>query len=172
MENRLYAFDWKYIGDMELGRPNLGKTARLEIYRLFQYTLRDVLETEYGTEQSDRLLYKAGFLAGTEFCKRYVGECASFSDFVAKVQAALEEMNVGILHVERTSLSSRSRWRKIWTVPDSRIWDMSSAPTTKVSFQAFLRALRVNLSKPRKLTVGVRATERVALKSNRLPSDT
>ena len=67
MENRLYAFDWKYIGDMELGRPNLGKTARLEIYRLFQYTLRDVLETEYGTEQSDRLLYKAGFLAGTEF---------------------------------------------------------------------------------------------------------
>ena len=45
MENRLYAFDWKYIGDMELGRPNLGKTARLEIYRLFQYTLRDVLET-------------------------------------------------------------------------------------------------------------------------------
>ena len=98
MENRLYAFDWKYIGDMELGRPNLGKTARLEIYRLFQYTLRDVLETEYGTEQSDRLLYKAGFLAGTEFCKRYVGECASFSDFVAKVQAALEEMNVGILH--------------------------------------------------------------------------
>ena len=48
MENRLYAFDWKYIGDMELGRPNLGKTARLEIYRLFQYTLRDVLETEYG----------------------------------------------------------------------------------------------------------------------------
>ena len=35
MENRLYAFDWKYIGDMELGRPNLGKTARLEIYRLY-----------------------------------------------------------------------------------------------------------------------------------------
>ena len=79
MENRLYAFDWKYIGDMELGRPNLGKTARLEIYRLFQYTLRDVLETEYGTEQSDRLLYKAGFLAGTE-------------------------MNVGILHVERADM--------------------------------------------------------------------
>ena len=88
MENRLYAFDWKYIGDMELGRPNLGKTARLEIYRLFQYTLRDVLETEYGTEQSDRLLYKEGVL----------------SDFVAKVQAALEEMNVGILHVERADM--------------------------------------------------------------------
>ena len=105
MENRLYAFDWKYIGDIELGRPNLGKTARLEIYRLFQYTLRDVLETEYGTEQSERLLYKAGFLAGTEFCKRYVGECASFSDFVAKVQAALEEMNVGILHVEQADMN-------------------------------------------------------------------
>ena len=40
MENRLYAFDWKYIGDMELGRPNLGKTARLEIYRLYGTYLR------------------------------------------------------------------------------------------------------------------------------------
>ena len=133
MENRLYAFDWKYIGDMELGRPNLGKTARLEIYRLFQYTLPGrYSETEYGTEQSDRLLYKAGFLAGTEFCKRYVGECASFSDFVAKVQAALEEMNVGILHVERADMDKLEftlTVAEIWTVPDSRIWDMSSAPT-------------------------------------------
>ena len=175
MENRLYAFDWKYIGDMELGRPNLGKTARLEIYRLFQYTLRDVLETEYGTEQSDRLLYKAGFLAGTEFCKRYVGECASFSDFVAKVQAALEEMNVGILHVERADMDKLEFTLTVAEDLDCSglpIWDMSSAPTTKVSFRAFLRALRVNLSKPRKLTVGVRATERAALKSNRLPSDT
>ena len=175
MENRLYAFDWKYIGDMELGRPNLGKTARLEIYRLFQYTLRDVLETEYGTEQSDRLLYKAGFLAGTEFCKRYVGECASFSDFVAKVQAALEEMNVGILHVERADMDKLE-----FTLTVAEDLDCSGLPDLghvvctydEVSFRAFLRALRVNLSKPRKLTVGVRATERAALKSNRLPSDT
>lgn len=175
MENRLYAFDWKYIGDMELGRPNLGKTARLEIYRLFQYTLRDVLETEYGTEQSDRLLYKAGFLAGTEFCKRYVGECASFSDFVAKVQAALEEMNVGILHVERADMDKLEFTLTVAEDLDcSGLPDLGHvvAPTTKVSFRAFLRALRVNLSKPRKLTVGVRATERAALKSNRLPSDT
>ena len=40
MENRLYAFDWKYIGDMELGRPNLGKTARLEINILYGPYLR------------------------------------------------------------------------------------------------------------------------------------
>ena len=104
MENRLYAFDWKYIGDIELGRPNLGKMARLEIYRLFQYTLRDVLEAEYGTGQSERLLYKAGFLAGMEFCKRYVGKCASFSDFAAKAQTALEEMGVGILHIEHADM--------------------------------------------------------------------
>lgn len=104
MENRPYAFDWKHIGGMKLDRPDLGKAARLEIYRLSQYTLRSALETEYGTEQSDRLLYKAGFLAGTEFYKRYVGEYASFSDFVAKAQVALEEMNVGILHVERADM--------------------------------------------------------------------
>ena len=136
MENRLYAFDWKYIGDMELGRPNLGKTARLEIYRLFQYTLRDVLETEYGTEQSDRLLYKAGFSLGQNLQTVRRRMCI-IQPISSGIQAALEEMNVGILHVERADMDKlefTSRWRKIWTVPDSRIWDMSSAPTTKVSF--------------------------------------
>lgn len=106
MENRLYAFDWKFIGDLKLGRPNLGKTARLEIYRLFQYTLRDVLEAEYGTEQADRLLHKSGFLAGKEYYRQYIGKCASLEAFVAKVQASLIEMGVGILHVEQADMDN------------------------------------------------------------------
>ena len=63
MEKRQYKFDWQFIGDIELGRPHLGKMTRIEMYRLFQYTLRDVLEEEFGTERADRMLYKAGFLA-------------------------------------------------------------------------------------------------------------
>ena len=33
MENRLYAFDWKYIGDMELGRPNPVSYTPLDVYK-------------------------------------------------------------------------------------------------------------------------------------------
>lgn len=104
MEKRRYAFDWKFIGDPKLGRPHLGHTARLEMYRLFQYTLRDVLEDEYGTERADRLLHRAGFLAGTEFARRYIGSCPTFGDFVAKTQEQLEIMGVGILHVEKADM--------------------------------------------------------------------
>lgn len=106
MEKRQYKFDWQFIGDIELGRPHLGKMTRIEMYRLFQYTLRDVLEEEFGTERADRMLYKAGFLAGTEFCRRYIDGCTEFGEFVAKAQAELERMGVGILHIERADMDS------------------------------------------------------------------
>ena len=32
--NRKYEFSWGLLGDIQLGRPNLGPTARLEAYRL------------------------------------------------------------------------------------------------------------------------------------------
>lgn len=70
---RQYEFSWDFIGDIAQGRPNLGNMTRIEVYRLFQYTLRDVLEQSYGTEEADRLLYRAGFLAGTELCKSLWG---------------------------------------------------------------------------------------------------
>ena len=104
MQDRLYAFNWKFIGDIKLGRPNLGQMARLEVYRLFQYTLRDVLEKEYGTKQADCLLYKSGFLAGQEFYRKYIGSCDSVGEFVAKVQTALIDMKIGILHVEQADM--------------------------------------------------------------------
>lgn len=100
MDKRLYAFDWKFIGDVKLGRPNLGKNTRIEIYRLFQYTLRDILEADYGTEVADRLLYRAGYLAGREYYSHYLTGCTTLSAFVAKLEYSLIEMGVGILHIE------------------------------------------------------------------------
>jgi uncharacterized protein len=44
-----YAFSWDLLGDLELGRPNLGNMTRLEVYRLMQFCFRDVLEARYGT---------------------------------------------------------------------------------------------------------------------------
>ena len=39
-------FDWSMIGNIEEGRPNLGSTIDLSVYRLMQFTLRDVLIKE------------------------------------------------------------------------------------------------------------------------------
>lgn len=120
---RQYAFDWKYVGDTELGRPNLGKMARIEVYRLFEYTLRDVLERDYGTAEADRLLREAGFLAGMEFAKRFIGSCPDFSVFVVRAQEQLEAMCVGILHMEKADLE-----RLEFTLTVSEDLDCSGLP--------------------------------------------
>jgi hypothetical protein len=41
---RKYAFSWDLLGDIEKGRPNLGNTTRIEVYRLMQFTFRDIIE--------------------------------------------------------------------------------------------------------------------------------
>ncbi len=102
MSDRRYAFTWDFIGDLQLGRPNLGNMTRIEVYRLFQYTLRDVLEAHYGTEQSDRLLYEAGFLAGRKFCEKFVGDQPNLNEFLVQLQEKLEAFSIGILRMEKS----------------------------------------------------------------------
>ena len=36
-------FDWSMLGDVASGRPNLGMTMDVVVYRLMQFTLRDIL---------------------------------------------------------------------------------------------------------------------------------
>jgi hypothetical protein len=36
-------FEWNMIGDVGEGRPNLGPTMDVAVFRLMQFTLRDVL---------------------------------------------------------------------------------------------------------------------------------
>lgn len=106
MTQRLYKFNWGFIGDLKIGRPNLGNMVNVEMYRLFQYTLRDVLEEELGTEKADMFLYKSGLLAGKEFYEKYIGECDSMNDFVEKLQNKLRSMNIGILRIEQADVDN------------------------------------------------------------------
>ncbi len=102
--NRRYQFNWTLIGDLEAGRPNLGNTTRLEVYRLMQFSFRDVLEARLGTDTTDELFYAAGELAGREFYKQYLQNCLDFESFVKESQRMLREMGIGILRVERADL--------------------------------------------------------------------
>ncbi|MEW5773172.1 MAG: V4R domain-containing protein [Thermodesulfobacteriota bacterium] len=108
MSNRKYAFSWNLIGDLELGRPNLGPNTRLEVYRLMQFTLRDVLEKEFGSGKADEIFCEAGKLAGAEFYKNVFGGIADFNEFVRSLQATLRDMGIGILRVEKADLEAGS----------------------------------------------------------------
>ena len=52
-EAKICKFKSENLGDINLGRPNLGATAHVAVYRLMQYTMREVMEKHLGTEKSN-----------------------------------------------------------------------------------------------------------------------
>jgi len=99
-------FDWKMVGDIGAGRPNLGNTMDVGVYRLMQFTLRDVIIQEFDTATADRIYYRAGELAGREFCKELVNRQNDFNAFITQVQELLSKLKIGILRVERSDLEN------------------------------------------------------------------
>ena len=52
-------FEWSMLGDIEAGRPNLGPMVHAAVYRLMQYTLRDILIRDLGVEKADKIFFEA-----------------------------------------------------------------------------------------------------------------
>jgi hypothetical protein len=99
-------FEWKMIGDIGEGRPNLGTTMDVAVYRLMQFTLRDALIKEFDTETADRIYYNAGELAGREFCKNLINKNNDFNGFVQETQELLSKLKIGILRIEKADLEN------------------------------------------------------------------
>ena len=108
-EKRKYVFSWDgAIGNMDVARPSLGPTTRVEVYRLFQFTLRDVIEQRYGTESCDTLFREAGVLAGKHFYEQFCKGAASLNDLVRTLQELFKSMGIGLLRLEKADLESLS----------------------------------------------------------------
>lgn len=122
---RKYEFSWELLGDLKTGRPNLGPTTRLEVYRLMQFCFRDVIEQRYGTETADRVFYDAGYLAGKHLFKNLIGAPSSLDELVVKLQTVLRELGVGVLRVEEANLAAG---RLVLTVSEDL--DCSGLPET------------------------------------------
>lgn len=101
-DERKYIFSWdKTVGvSVSEARPSLGPNLRLEAYRLFQFTLRDVLEEMFGTELADVVFRRAGALAGEHFYNHYCIESANLNELAKNAAAAFVELGMGILRVE------------------------------------------------------------------------
>jgi predicted hydrocarbon binding protein len=95
------SFEWTMLGKIDEGRPNLGFTTDVSVYRLMQFTLRDELIKDYGVEKADRLFYRAGETAGRHFYENLITKRDSFGEFVAELQDVLKQRKIGILRVEK-----------------------------------------------------------------------
>ena len=106
-EERDYSkFSWEDLGDVTAGRPNLGQSVPVLVYRLFQYTMRDVLITESDVSTANDIFIKAGKLAGEHFCRNALNTDLEFNEFIAELQQTLKDLKIGILRVEKTDLET------------------------------------------------------------------
>lgn len=96
-----HKFSWDSIGNVEDGRKNLGESMPVFVYRLLQFTMKDVLIQQFGKEKTIQIFRDAGELAGIEFANHLLDLSLPFDPFIAALQQVLEENKVGVLRVER-----------------------------------------------------------------------
>jgi hypothetical protein len=118
------AFEWTMLGQINIGRPNLGFKTDVAVYRLMQFTLRDVLIKQYGVETADSIFYDAGETAGKHFYQNLITKRDSFGDFIAQLQEVLKDMGIGILRVEKGDLEKLN-----FTLTVAEDLDCSGLPT-------------------------------------------
>lgn len=101
-----FNFDWQFIGDIQLGRPNLGPKTSVAMYRLMQYSIRHILEARVGNENADKIMFDAGKVAGYAVIKNILHDYKDLelNMFLAQLEKLLIELQVGILRVESANL--------------------------------------------------------------------
>jgi uncharacterized protein len=101
-------FDWSMLGDLKEGRPNLGPMTHVAVYRLMQFTLRDILIREFGVEKADRAFFEAGKKAGQEYYKNILTDKTDLNLFFADIQRTMKDLSIGIFRVESADLERGS----------------------------------------------------------------
>jgi len=79
-------FSWDLIGDIGLGRPNLGPSTSVAVYRLMQFTLRDVMIAQIGVEKTEQIFYDAGKLAGEQLYQNVLTKKDNFEEFISELE--------------------------------------------------------------------------------------
>lgn len=99
-----YDFNWRDLGDLQVGRPNLGPEASVIGYRLMQFTFKDVLSKQIGLERTSAIFFAAGHLAGMQLCRQMLDITLEPAEFVAALQQVLIDLKMGVLRFEKTDL--------------------------------------------------------------------
>jgi len=116
-------FKWENLGDIEEGRKSLGPDMPVIVYRLLQYTMKDILSREYDEETAREIFRASGHLAGTQFAKNVLNLSGDFDFFVSELTNKLKEFKIGILQIERADMESMS-----FTLTVSEDLDCSGLP--------------------------------------------
>lgn len=97
-------FSWEDLGNIQIGRPNLGNIVPVEIFRLYLYSIRDVLVKKYGVENASVFFREAGERAGIHFCKKYLNVKADLNAFISDLHNIFLGLKMGDVRVESVNL--------------------------------------------------------------------
>jgi hypothetical protein len=125
MKEQDYAFQWSNIGNIDLGRPNLGTLTSVAAYRMLQYSLRSVLNKKLGADQAAKIYFDAGKIAGHEFCKNVLNKKLEMFEFLAQFQDVLKELRVGLIRFEEMNPENAT-----FTLAVAEDLDCSGLPVT------------------------------------------
>ena len=114
---------WENLGELGIGRPTLGLLTNVTAYRLMQFSLRHVLNSEFGKEKTDEFLYRAGELAGRQIYENLIKKAKDLTDLVTRVTSLFADLNAGLFRAERSDEE-----RKEFTVTVSEDLDCSGLP--------------------------------------------
>ena len=96
------------IGDIDEGRPNLGPQVHVAVYRLMQFTLRDILIRDFDVETANKVFYEAGKKAGQEYYKHILTKQADIDGMFAELQTTMKDLGIGIFRVESADYDTGS----------------------------------------------------------------
>jgi Predicted hydrocarbon binding protein (contains V4R domain) len=106
MKEDNFTFSWSDLGDIELGRPELGNTTYVSVFRMLQFSVRSAIVQEYGGRAAQRIFYNAGIMAGKEFCRNNLDSTLDACQFFIHLADKLKEFNIGLLKVEKSDLGN------------------------------------------------------------------
>ena len=103
-ERNDFMFDWSMLGDVDMGRTNLGPMTAVVAYRLLQFSLRDLLIREFGTVRTKEMFIRTGEIAGRQFYRNALTKKDTFDEFLADLKETLKALKIGILEIESADL--------------------------------------------------------------------
>ena len=83
------------------GRGNLGTEVPVAVYRLMEYSFREELAEQFGTEIQVEIFRKSGYRAGVYFAQHILDISLGLNEFVASIQACMEQLKIGVLRIEK-----------------------------------------------------------------------
>ncbi len=105
-ERKEFKFEWSHLGDIKLGRPNLGPSTSVAIYRLMQFTLRDATIKHCGAKIASKIFFDAGFNSGEAIYKNLLDNPQNIEELVSRLQKILKDLNIGVLRIEKVDLEN------------------------------------------------------------------